>query len=78
MTQFMEGQDVEVLTTVSSCGNADLPYWRKAKIVSVHEQINLWPGSAYEVQFPDGTRSVSDTKHIRALFTGFTCEVDYP
>ena len=63
MTQFHEGQDVKVLTMVSSCGNADVPYWRKAKIVP-------WPrreADRWRVQFPDGKRGVFDAADIRAV-----------
>jgi hypothetical protein len=58
MTQFQEGQDVEVY---SSCELLDERYWRKAKIVARYYNGVV---AEYEVQFPDGTRAISDA--IRA------------
>ena len=46
MTKFHEGQDVEILVTISSCGNADFQKWTKAKIVKV------LPGTRYETDVP--------------------------
>jgi hypothetical protein len=62
MTQFHEGQEVEVLA------------WRKAKITALLRRItDLDDGSRlidtfpdYEAQFSDGTRAVLDAEHIRA------------
>ena len=65
MTQFHEGQDVKVLTMVSSCVNADVPYWRKAKVAAVQHWEGGLPNS-YAVQFPGGARGVFDATHIRA------------
>ena len=62
MTQFHEGQEVEV--TKGFDGN---PLgWRKAKIVQI-----IWLDvikhreHKFEVEFPDGTGAVFDTAHIR-------------
>jgi hypothetical protein len=61
MTQFREGQDVEVRK------RDPYPYahpWRKAKIV-----MGTLPDT-YLVQFQDCTRAVFDAGHIRAPRTG--------
>jgi hypothetical protein len=66
MTQFTNGQDVEVLTIVSSCGNADVPYWRKAKIVEIWT-MDHWRRE-YTVQFMTGEKHVVfNAAHIRAI-----------
>ncbi len=60
--QFHEGQEVEVYTPYrfidSGPRSGD---WRKAKIV---EFLGM---SCWQIQFPDGTRSVFDAEHIRAV-----------
>ncbi len=49
MTQFHEGQEVEVVCGVSSNGT---PIWRKAKIVNLpHAPKSLDDGRKYTVQF---------------------------
>jgi hypothetical protein len=54
MTQFHEGQEVEVLDTEPpGKWHAD---WRKAKIVDAHPP--------YIVEFTDGTRAGFDAEHI--------------
>jgi len=63
--QFHEGQEVEVAWMRSREYGEETPVWEPAKIVSIMERINLWPGPAFEVQFPDGTRSVFSAEHIR-------------
>jgi len=60
MTQFHEGQEVEVKTMISSCGNPDMAYWRKAKIVSGNAH-----GAMLQVEFHDGTSDVFDADDIR-------------
>ena len=52
MTQFHEGQDVEVWCFPDG-------EWEKAKIV-----METLP-KTYQVQFPDGSRRVFDAEHIR-------------
>jgi hypothetical protein len=59
MTQFHEGQEVEV-----NGEDVDMPRWEKAKIV---RGPALTAGEFYEVQFPDGTRAVFDAEHIKAV-----------
>ncbi len=61
MTQFHEGQEVEV--RVSEDGQI-YREWRKAKI-AYPVKGNF--AHSYFVQFPDGTRVVFDTEHIRAI-----------
>ena len=63
MSQFHEGQDVEVLACLTD-SKFERPGWRKAKIV---RGPALTAGEFYEVQFPDGTRRVEDAAHIRAI-----------
>jgi len=77
-TQFHEDQEVEVLVA----GGSEYGWrkWRKAKIIDVWDgpdDLALNQGD-YAVQFPDGTRGVFGEAHIRAAFTGFTCEIDCP
>jgi hypothetical protein len=57
MTQFHEGQEVEV-TQSFDCGVA-IYGWRKAKIEGMH-------GDKYLVKFNDGTYADSEMDHIRA------------
>jgi hypothetical protein len=57
MTQFHEGQDVEIADR-----NTDFGVWIKAKIIAIYDDI----GAAI-VEFNDGTRRTLDTQHIRAL-----------
>jgi hypothetical protein len=63
MTQFHEGQEVEVATHSPELMKTG---WRKAKIVYktklMHEDR-----AGYAVQFPDGTRGVFSAEHIRAV-----------
>ena len=74
MTQFHEGQDVEVYYPFSRSNEASWP-WCKAKIVRRDtitycdcQQYN----DGYEVQFPDGSRAVFDAAHIRPEATAMT------
>jgi len=70
MTQFHEGQDVEVET----CSHdLEIAYpaagcrWRKAKVVN-DDCIARKDGlHCYLVQFPDGTRAIFDAEHVRHL-----------
>jgi len=56
MTQFHEGQEVEVLFQATN-------WWRKAKIICQDRA----PGyRGWHVQFPDGTHGVFYAEHIRA------------
>jgi len=61
MTQFNEGQEVEVLTDPAFPRGTFA--WRKAKIVAptMHTHREL-----YTVQFPDNSRAVFDAAHIRS------------
>lgn len=62
MTQFHEGQDVEVW-------GANMYPWRKAKIIRRYEPAR--PGHEdYRIQFSDGVRAVIDAAHIRAAVGG--------
>jgi hypothetical protein len=58
MTQFHEGQDVEVLMAPKKHGFAC-----EAKIVEI---APVGHPAYWLVQFPDGTRAVFDAEHIRA------------
>jgi hypothetical protein len=63
MTQFHEGQDVEVwngFDNLSSPGGASKPLWTKAKIVREYLEPNTWV-----VVFPDNSRAFFDAEHIR-------------
>jgi hypothetical protein len=63
MTQFHEGQEVEVRIKAPT---QDGGYWRKAKIVRCDNK-GLYPAPyPYIVEFQDGTRAVFDAEHIRA------------
>lgn len=63
MTQFHEGQEVEVLLVAKDIG--DNAHWIKAKIV--WKVTSCAPGNpkCYEVEFPDGARAVFDEERIR-------------
>ena len=76
MTQFHEGQDVEVCEpTVKHPGTARNLRWRGAKIIALLMRItDLDDGSRlidtfpdYEVQFPDNSLAVFDEEHIRVV-----------
>lgn len=79
MTQFHEGQDVEVDHAWQNCPSTHCersqecrsPHecngWRKAKIVRFWGLRELEPRlNRWRVQFPDGERAVFDEVHIRA------------
>jgi hypothetical protein len=58
MTQFHEGQEVEVWITTSF-----LLGWHKAKIIAwPHREADRW-----RVQFPDGRCVVFNTENIREV-----------
>lgn len=59
MTQFHEGQDVEVCELLAT-EFIDEGRWRKAKIVGRH-------GQRYLVQFADRSTADFDAEHIRAV-----------
>ena len=63
MTQFHEGQEVEVVRI----RGYPRPFrvWDRAKVVTCLDQTAAEP-NLYVLQFPDGTRSVFDAEHIRA------------
>ena len=80
MTQFHEGQEVEVGVLVPpGAHHAFFMEWRKAKIVG-RDTVNYCAcdvcNSGWLVQFPDNTRDVFDAEHIRADLTKLT-EADY-
>jgi len=62
MTQFHEGQNVEVADP-----NTDFGVWLKAKIVREPTTTALDKHPLYQVEFPDGKRAVFDAEHIRAV-----------
>jgi hypothetical protein len=65
MTQFHEGQEVEVRFRAGprdDLGGFEIT-WRKAKIVSFDKH----GGGYVQVQFPDGSRAVFDAAHVRAI-----------
>jgi hypothetical protein len=69
MTQFHEGQEVEIWDGfgVLRGGQPGSAVWRQAKIIGVSRGLGdpaLNPGD-YAVQFPDGTRAVFDAKNMR-------------
>ena len=71
MTQFHEGQEVEVWKEVRARGT-DLHQnfvrrWCKAKIVARASDAPVTRNRQWAVQFPDGTRVVFDVEHIRAI-----------
>jgi len=72
MTQFHEGQEVEVGVLVPpGAHHAFFVEWRKATIT--HLAAASCTGgyhdmpARYAVQFPDGTRAVFDTERIKAI-----------
>jgi hypothetical protein len=62
MTQFKEGQQVEVLQYGKTSQDPDV--WRKAKL-GYALPTNDKALRSYRVEFPDGTRGVFDADHIR-------------
>ena len=68
MTQFHEGQEVEVWEVAASAREMVNHYtWRKAKIVGITRidpQANDEPVE-YDAEFPDGTRRIFHANHIR-------------
>jgi hypothetical protein len=60
MTQYHEGQKVEVLGGWSWSDST----WRKAEIIQ-RDMINPGP-DAYIIEFPDSTRALVYADHIRA------------
>jgi hypothetical protein len=62
MTQFHEGQEVEVTRRDPSIPNWN---WRNAKIAQ--RRVGKGTYCNYMVEFPDGTSAVFDAAHIRAL-----------
>ena len=79
MTQFHEGQEVEVAKAWKNCPSTHCersqecrsPHecngWRKAKIIRMAPDGGAIFNPVYEVQFPDGRRAVFDAEHIRAV-----------
>lgn len=68
MTQFHEGQEVEVVQpTNHPVEGWPGYYWRKAKIVRDRAKSGRAPEGYEVVQFPDGARAVFDAKHIRVI-----------
>jgi len=68
MTQFHEGQEVEVAPLSEMFGA-----WRKAKIVEVDQRAVQTSPIKHLVEFADGTRGVFDADHIRSLtYRGLT------
>jgi len=67
MTQFHEGQEVEVWKQPRE--DYQQPCWRKAKIA--WQTTSCAPGNpkCYEVEFPNSTRAVFDADRIRAVET---------
>jgi hypothetical protein len=66
MTQFHEGQEVEVVGLMWDGLDPESAWkWRKAKILYYVERTGGidW----YEIEFANGTRGVFETDHIRAL-----------
>jgi hypothetical protein len=68
MTQYHEGQEVEVATVERSNFGAR----RKAKVVNPdwHLHLALPNSGAIEVEFPDGKRAVFNADHIRSARGG--------
>jgi len=58
MATFKEGQEVEVW-------GANMYPWRKAKVIGWTACRNQSP--RYEVEFPDGMRTMFDAANIRAV-----------
>lgn len=68
MTQFRDGQEVEVEGIWFKRGETSREIaWRKAKIVPTRQGSPAQPPDFYGVQFPDGTRAVFDAEHIRPI-----------
>jgi len=69
MTQFHEGQEVEVATLVAGYAlkQDEAGRWRKAKIVARLVNDRTTNLQRYEVQFPNGSRAIFDAEHIRAI-----------
>jgi hypothetical protein len=65
MTQFHEGQEVEVWGDIYPKSGGRLTDWRKAKILNDDCIARKDGVHCYTVQFPNGTRAVFDTEHIR-------------
>jgi hypothetical protein len=63
MTQFHEGQEVEV--ALGKRRWDDGKYWRKAKIVCPAFPADKHGPEMFDVEFPDGTVAVFDADHIR-------------
>jgi hypothetical protein len=79
MTQYHEGQEVEVLYTPEGAmaeerrfqdKRATTSMWRKATIASNHGPYPLRKGREM-VAFPDGTHATFDTDHIREVMPPF-------
>lgn len=68
MTQFHEGQEVEVSAEFNGGMPNGFTTWRKAKIVQIiPDGTEHWDSrDGHEVQFPDGHRAVFNADHIRA------------
>lgn len=64
MTQFNEGQEVEVRHELADGKWAASYGWSKAKIMAGTE---LSSTEKFVVEFADGTRAVFDADHIRAV-----------
>lgn len=68
MTQFHEGEDVEVYNYGTAIHSVDARNWRKAKVIKeAHSLKSDWVGFQ-TVQFSDGSRGVFDEQQIRAWF----------
>jgi hypothetical protein len=66
--QFHEGQEVEVHGIYFKPGQTSREIaWRKAKIARMAPDGGAIFNPVYEVQFPDGSRSLFDAFHIRPL-----------
>ena len=70
MTQFHEGQEVEVAIFAGGGGR-----WRKAKIVECM-MTTLGGIERFEVEFVDGTRAVFNAGRIRPARDGFEAAYD--
>jgi hypothetical protein len=68
MTQFHEGQEVEVMRDGWSDGSLKTHgrQWCKATIVSFNGS-DIWAPDEWHVEFPDGTRAVFDTDQIKEI-----------
>jgi hypothetical protein len=69
MTQFHEGQDVEVFMTwatrMDATRGTEMGNWRKAKIVYCQPVPPSWRGKFCLVQFPNRRRDMFAADHIR-------------